>query len=86
MPRLTTAQLVYGTLTVVVATTLLLVASGADSLLAVFGLTVIGLVLGAAVSAGVHRGQEFRIRHAAANYVRAAKLSEQREWEHSYSR
>ncbi|OIV37419.1 hypothetical protein BIV57_11110 [Mangrovactinospora gilvigrisea] len=57
MPRLTAAQLTYGTITVVVATTLLLVASGAGSLLAVFGLTLVGLALGAAVAFGVRRTQ-----------------------------
>lgn len=68
MPRLTVAQLTYGTLTVVVATTVLLMTSEANTLPAVFGFTLIGLVLGAAVTLGAHWIRRSRVQH---HYVHA---------------
>ncbi|MEZ0094290.1 hypothetical protein [Streptacidiphilus sp. EB129] len=61
MPRLTPAQICYGTLAVVVATVALLAASGAHSLLAISLLVILGLTLGTiaaalAITAPVRRG------------------------------
>ncbi|MEY9965788.1 hypothetical protein ABIA33_003838 [Streptacidiphilus sp. MAP12-16] len=61
MPRLTPAQICYGTLSVVVATVALLAASGAHSLLAVSLLVILGLTLGTiaaalAITAPARRG------------------------------
>jgi hypothetical protein len=51
MPRLTPAQICYGTLAVVVATVALLAASGAHSLLAIALLVILGLTLGTIAAA-----------------------------------
>ena len=61
MPRLTPAQICYGTLSVVVATVALLAASGAHSLLAISLLVILGVTLGTiaaalAITAPARRG------------------------------
>ncbi|MEY9837599.1 hypothetical protein [Streptacidiphilus sp. EB103A] len=61
MPRLTPAQICYGTLAVVVATVALLAASGAHSLLTISLLMILGLTLGTialalAITAPARRG------------------------------
>jgi hypothetical protein len=61
MPRLTPAQICYGTLGVVVATVALLAASGAQSLLTISLLVILGLTLGTiaaalAITAPARRG------------------------------
>jgi len=51
MPRLTPAQICYGTLAVVIATIALLAASGTHSLLATSLLAILGITLGTIVAA-----------------------------------
>lgn len=61
MPRLTPAQIGYGTLAVVLATVAMIAASGAHSLLAIALLVILGLTLGTiaaalAITAPARRG------------------------------
>lgn len=88
MPRLTAAQLAYGVLTVVVATTIGIVATGAESLPVLLGLVLPALAMGAAVSFGVRRTQQGSPVRTADPIVRVpqAPAAVRRERVHSLSR
>ncbi|MFC1419334.1 hypothetical protein [Streptacidiphilus cavernicola] len=73
MPRLTPAQICYGTLAVVCATVALLALSGAHGLLAISLLVILGLTLGTiaaalAITAPARRDAPRRSRLVAANH------------------
>jgi O-antigen ligase len=74
MPRPTTSQLAYGSLTVVLSTVAALLLTGVRSGAAVVAVAAAGLVLGLAVAAAVSRPAGARRRSASATAPAAAPV------------